>query len=55
MEFTIDDLIFECVQKNEVASYIAPLVENGCDIKLVMSCDGYQVFAKGNIPEEYKF
>lgn len=51
----MDDLLFECVQPLEVADYITPLVANGCNIKLLHRGDGYQVFAKGNIPEEYKF
>ena len=55
MEFSIDDLLFECVQEFEVADYIAPLVADGCDIMLCHGGDGYQVFANGNIPKKYKF
>ena len=55
MEFSIDDLLFECIQPSEVDGYVAPLVANGCDIMLRRGGDGYQVFAKGDIPEEYRF
>lgn len=51
----MDEILFECVQPFEVADCVAPLVANGCNIKLLHGGDCYQVFDKGNIPEEYKF
>ena len=54
-EFTTDDLQLECVGKDCLEEAIEPFVANGCSILLSYhgSC-GYSVYAKGNIPDEYK-
>ncbi|GJG35855.1 hypothetical protein PRLR5107_15690 [Prevotella lacticifex] len=54
-EFTAEDLQMECVGKDWLAEAIAPFVANGCSILLSYheGC-GYSIYAKGNIPNEYK-
>lgn len=45
------ELLGECLTKKEATDVAKELIERGCDMKFVLTYEGYSVYASGNLPE----
>ncbi len=51
MEMKQLELLCECLTKKEATDVVRELTECNCEVRLLHTCEGYSVYASGNLPE----